>query len=627
MSLSDHFPTFRTLTPGRGALLVALLAAGVYANSLGNGFAYDDEPIVVENPVVHRGDPGEILESWWWPDVHHHGLYRPVTTLLLAGQWAAWGQRPLGFHAVSVTLHLGVSLAVLALLLRLAPTGPAVLGAALFAVHPVHVEAVANVVGQAELLAGGFALLGTLLFLWRPGGRGWFRGLRAGGVGAAYLLALGSKEIAVTLPVLLVLLAWVVEARKDGPEAGANAPSGDDPGPRSRAGGGALARTGRSLLEDAPLFAVLAASLATFLAFRGWALGQLLGVPSTAALAELTTFQRILTAVQLWGEQARLLLFPLDLAADYAPGVLIPSTSLNLDVVAGAAVGALGLALVALTRRVAPGVGAGILWVAVAFLPVSHFLFPVGTVLAERTFYLPSVGLSLAVAALAPLVARRASASARRLALAGVVGLLAAFSLHSLVRNPTWFSTYTVMEALARDHPESYRSQRNRGSGLLRVGEKEAAMEAYELALRMVPNRLFLLIEIGSIYGKDRRWAEAEPLLRRAVTVDPLSPTPYRHLASQLILQGRPAEGRAVALDGLARAGPDAELWRLVSESWLVAGDLEAAARARRAALAQAPGSREDWLKLARILEAAGRPDEAAVALRRSVSFLTEGGA
>src|SRR5690606_30262741 len=125
----------------------------------------------------------------------------------LALEWALWGERPALFHAVNLALHSGVVLLLFLLLRRWTSTWLACAGAAVFAVHPVHVEAVANVVGQAELLAACFTLAGCLLY------RRWLdtetvpaRVALLLGTGVAYALAFGSKEIAVTLPALLVLI-------------------------------------------------------------------------------------------------------------------------------------------------------------------------------------------------------------------------------------------------------------------------------------------------------------------------------------------------------------------------------------------------------------------------------------
>ncbi|MEE8385594.1 MAG: tetratricopeptide repeat protein, partial [Dehalococcoidia bacterium] len=189
-------------------------------------------------------------------------------------------------------------------------------------------------------------------------------------------------------------------------------------------------------------------------------------------------------------------------------------------------------------------------------------------------------------------------------------------------RNPTWMSTYTVLNTLAQEHPESYRSIRSRAMGLVRVGESEEAGELYDLAAALAPGNYSLLVEAGDFYGRRRSWGKAESLLRRALMANPRSPEGYRVLASQLILQGRGRDGHRLALEGLARSGSDRVLWSLVSESYIAKGDLPAAIRARHAALGADPESSEDWMRLGDLLEATG--DTAGAAHARALS--EEGG-
>ena len=145
---------------------VALLATAVYVNSLGNGFAYDDETILQNREVLHNlANVGELVTAEYWPAMFHSALYRPLTLLSFAVDWAVWKGSPFGFHLVNVALHAFVAALVALLLLRLFPWWAALAGGAVFAVHPVHTEAVANVVGRGELLVALFALTACLVYV------------------------------------------------------------------------------------------------------------------------------------------------------------------------------------------------------------------------------------------------------------------------------------------------------------------------------------------------------------------------------------------------------------------------------------------------------------------------------
>ena len=144
----------------------------------------------------------------YWPQVvNGAGLYRPVTLSSFALEWKLWNGHPAGFHLVNLAIHTAVSLLVFLLILPVAGTIPALVGGALFAVHPVHSEAVANVVGRSELYAALFVLGACWLFWKGTASSSSRRVARLLGIGALFVLGLGSKEMAATLPALLVLIA------------------------------------------------------------------------------------------------------------------------------------------------------------------------------------------------------------------------------------------------------------------------------------------------------------------------------------------------------------------------------------------------------------------------------------
>lgn len=595
----------------RAYALVLGIALAAFANSLGNGFAYDDTQIIENNPVVTEGSVGDVLDVPYWPKaVAGTGLYRPVTVASYVLEWRLWDGAPLGFHLANVIGHAAVSLLLLSLLLRFVPVIPATLGAAVFAVHPLHVEAVANVVGRAEIYAALFCLMGCWVFLAGREGSPMGRVARMCGVGVCYALALGSKEIAATLPGMLVLLG-IMDLGVGRSEQGRTLHDVV----------AASARRGwRVIVEDAPLFALLTAVLGSYLIARVVVLGSLAGEIPAPELVGVTGFSRLFTGISLWPDYLRLMIFPMDLAADYAPGVRFPAHGFDAQVAFGVATiaGLVSLALWAARRR--PSITLGIAWFALAILPVSHLVLRAGTLLAERTLYLPSMGLSFVVAGVAVGVMAGEAKVLRAWGLAAVVGI-AALLVRTVERNPSWLSTFTVLETLAAEHPESYLALRARATGLDRTGEFEQAASFYETSLELAPGSYSLLVEMGDFYGRHESWGRAEELLLRATGILPDQPQAWRLLSGQLILQGRGRDGHRAALWGLAAAGPDAELWDLVSESYLTKGDLEASVRARRVALSLNPESAKNWRRLAEILTELGRSGEAQVARTRAVEL------
>lgn len=592
----------------RAYALVLGIALAAFANSLGNGFAYDDTQIIENNPAVTDGALRDVIGAPYWPNsVSGTGLYRPVPVASYLMEWRLWNGSPFGFHLGNVFGHAAVSLVLLTLLLRFVPIIPATLGAGLFAIHPLHVEAVANVVGRAEIYAAFFYLVGCLLFLVGRESRGTRRIARMIGVGGCYALALGSKEIAATLPGMLVLLGVM----------GAAGGRSDD-APRLREAVAAVLRRGRRIIiEDAPLFALLTAVLAGYFVARLVVLGSFAGEIPAPELVGVTGAARIYTGISLWPDYLRLLLFPLSLAADYAPGVRFPAHAFDAQVALGV-ITIVGLAsLAAWSARTRPPVTLGIAWFALAILPVSHLVLRAGTLLAERTLYLPSVGLSFAVAGIAAGVVTRGARTRRAWSVAALVVGTALFA-RTVERNPSWLSTFTVLGTLAAEHPESYLAVRARATGLDRTGDFEQAASFYETALELAPGSYSLLAEVGDFYGRHEVWGRAEEVLLRATEILPDQPQAWRLLSGQLILQGRGRDGHRAAMWGLAAAGPDSELWGLVSEAYLTKGDLEASVRARRVALSLTPDSARDWGRLADVLAALDRVEEAQAARTRA---------
>src|SRR5215218_1383309 len=165
-SLPDA-PAARRRPPLALLAAVALLAALVYANALKNGVAFDDEYIVLRNPAVRGfGNLHELLLGAYWPQSAE--LWRPVTLVSFALDWALAGPSMAWMHGVNVLLHAATAVLVALLVWRLrGGEVAAACAGAVFAVHPVHVEAVANLVGRAEVLCALAVLLACHLHLSR----------------------------------------------------------------------------------------------------------------------------------------------------------------------------------------------------------------------------------------------------------------------------------------------------------------------------------------------------------------------------------------------------------------------------------------------------------------------------
>ncbi|MBM4389415.1 MAG: glycosyltransferase family 39 protein, partial [Deltaproteobacteria bacterium] len=195
--------------------LLVVLSAICYHKTLSNGFVQDDIPSIVENPAASTPiDIAAVFTKNAWgdrPGFAHIPNYRPLTTLTYALTEAAAGQEPFAFHLVNLFLHALVAFLLFIFALELFNLRiPALIGAALFAVHPLASEAVCGAVNREELLCAVFSLAGLLVFL-KAGSVG-MTFSRFAAVSGCFALALLSKENAVTFPLAVLmtdLFLWI----------------------------------------------------------------------------------------------------------------------------------------------------------------------------------------------------------------------------------------------------------------------------------------------------------------------------------------------------------------------------------------------------------------------------------
>jgi protein O-mannosyl-transferase len=518
---------------GRRAAVAALIALALVATarSLGNGFAFDDVPIVVENAQVHTlAPPWEYARQSYWPPKNLGDAYRPWTVWMLALQYAVAGPAPWVFHLGNLLLTVALVLAVHALLHRVAPGGPAFAGAALFAVHPVHVEATANVVGQGELWMALFTVLAVLGYARARQADG--PGLRARlGLAMLYVLAAAAKEQGIVLPALL--LAWEALAV---------------PGPPLR-------ERVRGLL---PCYLLLGLAGLAFLAARFLVLGDLGGGPPAAGLEGLGPGGRITVMLPLAAEWVRLLVWPRHLLAQYSPPGWGAAAAWGAAAWAGLGLlAALAWAAVRARRRV-PAVALGIAWAGIAILPVSNILFPTGVLVAERTLLLPSVGVALAAAGLVGLATRAGSLPAA-VAAAAVAALVAAGGLRSWSRQAVWKDNDTLFRQTLVDGPRSYRAWLVHGRELMGRGRHAEAKPSLARAGELYPRDRRPFEDLGFILRAEGRCDLAVPVLRRGVAAEPGETLARSRLFECLTTLGRHEEALGVAEDGVALGATEFE--------------------------------------------------------------------
>jgi tetratricopeptide (TPR) repeat protein len=593
--------------PRTAALVVGLVAALVYLNSLWNHFAFDDVLILVDNAAIqHLHTLPDALTRPYWPDAYGRelGLWRPVTTGVYGLLYVVGGGSALPFHAMNVLGHVGVSVLVLLLCAALMPLPASFAAALVFAVHPVHVEAVSNIVGFAEILSALATVVACWLHIRRPVRSAWGHALV---LGALYLVAFGAKESGVTLPALIFL---VDAARRNLRFADL-----------------------RGYVEERWRdYGVMATVAVVLLAGRYAVLGSVASPFPPFGADLLAQVPRIWTLGEVWSHYVRLWVFPLDLYADYSPNVIPISLGWNAGNVAGVlvALGVLAAAGVAARRLpLDPRVGVagvaafGVAWFVIAVLPTANFFFLSGVILAERTLYLPSVGLAAATGWLVYELSR----ARPRAAWALLVLALSLGAVRTWTRTPVWRDNQTFFATLLRDAPHAGRSQWILGDSFLRAGNTSQALLAYRLAVNILDGHYQLLAEISQRMMEIERWQTAERLLEQAYR-----DRPEFALAPSLLAWVRAQDGDAAGTERYARASLarfEEDVTRHDLLAWALAaqGRWEEAAQAR--ARADELGGDIDfwhrWMYLAYVRRHAGDTVGAFAALDSAWSAVATG--
>ena len=189
-----------------------------------------------------------------------------------------------------------------------------------------------------------------------------------------------------------------------------------------------------------------------------------------------------------------------------------------------------------------------------------------------------------------------------------------ALCVKTIQRNPAWESSFAVAQTLAEEHPESWRSFRTRAQGREGVRDLAGAAQEWDRAVQLAPRSYTLLAQAGEFHGRAGDDALGNEYLRRAIALEPGLANAYQILAGNLLRRGLGREAHGIALAGLAVAGTDQKLWAVVSESYVLKGDLPAAVRAREAAIGADPSSAAAWDRLSEIFAAMGEEDRAEAA-------------
>ncbi len=509
--------------------LIALAALAAYAGTFSVPFQFDDIKFIVENPVIRS--LGNFLSSM---TAYQYNPRRFVANLTFALNYRFGGYDVAGYHVVNLAIHVINGMLVYALVLLCFRSvnartgseaalpagdgdGPAIalFAALFFVVHPVQTQAVTYIYQRIASLATLFFLLSVTAYA----AARLRSGLRAGGLylasAAAALLAMKTKEIAFTLPFVIVAYEFIFF-------------------------GGGFRKKALFVVPVLLLLAVVPLSVIG----SGKSLGML--------LSDLDARSRLYTAMPRWDylmtelrvitTYVRLLFLPVGQNLDYdyplSHSLFEPAVFASLLFLVSIA--GLGVYFLKKAAAVEAGPAAaryrvaafGIFWFFIT-LSVESSIIPIVDVIFEHRVYLPSAGAFTAIAASA-FIAAHAAGSSRpkiRAALIAAFGCVVVVLIGvSLARNAVWADPVSLWQDVVAKSPAKARGYNNLGNAYNRLGMLDKADEAYRTAMSLGQGNDETHNDLGIAYLKSGKFAEAIEEFDRAMELNPKSGKPHNNL-------------------------------------------------------------------------------------------------
>ncbi|HEX3619926.1 MAG TPA: tetratricopeptide repeat protein [Candidatus Udaeobacter sp.] len=522
-------PRGDAVTLGRADLLILLgLAAmifAVYAQVIGHQFiTLDDDAYITENAMVNRGVT--LAGVAWAFTTFYQGNWHPLTWIAHMIDSQLFGMNAGGHLLVNALMHAANTLLVFWFLFRTTHARwPSALVAALFALHPLHVESVAWAAERKDTLSTFFGLLSLIAYARYAGAPS--KGRYAWTV---ITLALGllAKPMLVTWPFVMLLLDYWPLRRFDFTS-------------RKEVG----SKLGPLLREKLPLFALVAASavITTIAQSRGGAV---------RTFQEFPIALRLVNAVVSYVKYLLLAFWPNDLAV-YYPYTTSGTPAWQIICAAFLLIGITVLCFFQ-PRKHSGYLVVGWLWFLGTLVPVIGIVQVGGQTMADRYFYIPSIGLFIVIAfGLADIARSWRLAPSLRTGIAVAVLLILATLTNAQIHR--WSDSFTLFKHTLAVTPPNLIIENNLGSALSRSGLHDEAGAHFEKALEIMPAHYDslaydALLNMGITRFYQNRLAEAIEYCQSALRVRPDAPKAHDLLGMALAMQGH---GEA-ALDEMRHA-------------------------------------------------------------------------
>jgi tetratricopeptide (TPR) repeat protein len=571
------------------ALFLVVATLAVYVQTVTFEFvSYDDNTYLYENRHVKQGLTADSL-AWAFTGVHSSN-WHPLTTLSHILDWDLFGRWAGGHHLTNVLLHAASSVVLFLALRRLTgATWRSGMVAALFCLHPVHVESVAWVAERKDVLSGLF--FGLTLWAYAAYAQTPFSWTRYLLVIVLYALGLLCKPMLVTMPFVLLLLDFWPLGRWRGVVA-----------PSDR----------MLILEKLPLFALSGVSCTIT-----YVVQRLAGAMEISVSLPM----RVQTVVLGYGRYLAMLVWPFDLTVAYPRDLQFYAVAVLLMVAVLCAVSA---AVLIFCRQRSRYLLVGWFWFLGMLVPVIGFVVVGDQSMADRYTYLPYTGLFVAVVwgAAEAVSYRKGARVAHRwcLCVAGIALLF--FGVCSLRQASYWGDSEKLFRHALEVTQSNSLAHSILGETLWKSGvasEKNEALSHYNEALRISPNNCVPHNDMGTVFADHAQWKEAANEFSIAIKLRPSFAPAHSNLAYSLGAMGKILEAEYSAREALRLAPDSANAESILGGALAAQGKHQEAVSHFQRALEFDPGRYTDHLSLAISLFALQQFDEGIAECKKAI--------
>ena len=549
-------------------ILVVFLSFLSYGNTLKGKFIWDDNAMIAQNELIRNWQGGAKIftQDIGYGAGQKVGFFRPLQLLTYMSDYSIWKLNPAGYHLTNILLHALAGILVFLLVnLIFEDKRISLFTSLLFAVHPIHTEAVSYIAGRADILGTLFLLVSFIFYL---------KYMQEEKVHlyiillVAYILSLLSRENSLIFPLLLLCYHWIFKKR----------------------------------LYFKSFISILAVSI-LYIILR---LGLL---PFYPRKSTTTLFERVPGFFNALADYFKLLILPLNLHMEYGMKLFHIS---DPKTIIGIIILLLLLSVMFIKRHTDKIISFSIAWFLITLMPASN-LYPLNAYMAEHWLYLPSIGFFLLLAYV--------FYKGKRILFVCLIALIFLYSFLTIRQNNYWLDPISFFTRTLHYAPDSYNAYFNLAVAYNDIGNVDEAQNYYKKAIEIAPLKSKAYINLAALYANIGRTEDAVSLLNKSIGLNPGIAEGYGKLGAVYAMMGNNDEALRLIRKAIELDADYTEGYLNLGAIYVNTGEIEKAILSYKHVLEINPNSTQSYYCLGRIYQSVGDKKEAIASYEKAIGL------